>query len=162
MRETECKQGRGRERGRHRIRNRLQAQSGQPRARHGARTHEPWDRDLSRSQMLNRLSHSGAPFSHYTLQIFLHQSNLCHTCISNPSLASDFFFLILFLRERQSTSRGGVVREGDTESKAGSRLWAVGTEPDAEIEPTNCEIMTWAENGRSTNWATQAPPFQFK
>ena len=31
-------------------------------------------------------------------------------------------------------SRGGAEREGDRESKAGSRLQAVGTEPDAGLE----------------------------
>ena len=50
--------------------------------------------------------------------------------------------MYLFLRERQSSSGGGTEREGDTESKAGSRLQAVCTEPDAGLEPTNCEIMT--------------------
>ena len=45
--ETEHEQGRGRERGRHRIGNRLQALSHQPRARRGARTHGPRDRDLA-------------------------------------------------------------------------------------------------------------------
>ena len=49
-------------------------------------------------------------------------------------------------------------REGDTEAKAGSRLWAVSTEPNAGLELTNREIMTWAEVGRLTDWATQAPP----
>ena len=39
-------------------------------------------------------------------------------------------------------SRGGAEREGDTESKAGSRLSAVSTEPNARLEPTNHEIMT--------------------
>ena len=39
--------GRGRERGRHRIGNKLQAPSHQPRARRGARTHGPRDRDLA-------------------------------------------------------------------------------------------------------------------
>ena len=33
-------------------------------------------------------------------------------------------------------------RGGDTESEAGSRLQAVGTGPDAGLEPTNREIMT--------------------
>ena len=37
-------------------------------------------------------------------------------------------------RQRENTgmhpSRGGAEREGDTESKAGSRLWAVRVEPD--------------------------------
>ena len=68
-------------------------------------------------------------------------------------------FLFIFEREteRQSMSRGGAEIEGDTESKAGSRLWAVSKEPDAGLELTNREIMTWAEVGRSTEWATQAP-----
>ena len=39
-------------------------------------------------------------------------------------------------------SRGGAEREGDTESKAGSRLRAVSTEPNVRLELTNCEIMT--------------------
>ena len=47
QRETEHERGRGRERGRHRIGNRLQALSHQPRARRGARTHGPRDRDLA-------------------------------------------------------------------------------------------------------------------
>ena len=33
-------------------------------------------------------------------------------------------------------------REGDTESKAGSRLWAVSTEPNVGLELMNCEILT--------------------
>ena len=48
-------------------------------------------------------------------------------------------------------------REEDTESETGSRLWAVSTEPDAGLELTDREIMTWAEVGRLTDWATQAP-----
>ena len=39
-------------------------------------------------------------------------------------------------------SRGGTEREGDTETKAGSRLPAVSTEPDAGLEPTDREITT--------------------
>ena len=39
-------------------------------------------------------------------------------------------------------SGDGAEREGDTESKAGSRLRAVSTEPDAGLELTNREIMT--------------------
>ena len=35
---------------------------------------------------------------------------------------------------------GGTEREGDTESEAGSGLWAVSTEPDAGLEPMNCEM----------------------
>ena len=47
-------------------------------------------------------------------------------------------------------NRGGAEREGDTEYEAGSRLRAVSTEPDAGLKPTDLEIMTWAEVGRST------------
>ena len=40
-------------------------------------------------------------------------------------------------------SRGEAEREGDTESKAGSRLRAVSTEPDAPgLKLTNRELMT--------------------
>ena len=53
--------GGGSERGRHRIWNRLQALSCQHRARRGSRTHGPPDHDLSRSRLLNWLSHPGAP-----------------------------------------------------------------------------------------------------
>ena len=59
--------------------------------------------------------------------------------------------------QRQNVSGLGAEREGDTESEAGSRLRAVSTEPDAGLEPTNREIVTWAEVGCSTNWATRAP-----
>ena len=53
------------------------------------------------------------------------------------------FNVYLFLRERyrQPVSEGGVERGGDTESKAGFRLHAVGTEPDAGIKPTTHETM---------------------
>ena len=64
------------------------------------------------------------------------------------------------MRQRETEHERGRVREreGDTESETGSRLWAVSTEPDAGLELTNREIMTWAEVGCSTDWATQAPP----
>ena len=60
-RETEHEQARGRERGRHRIWNRLQALSCQHRAWGRARTHGPRDHELSQSQTLNLLSHPSAP-----------------------------------------------------------------------------------------------------
>ena len=49
------------------------------------------------------------------------------------------------------------MREIDTESEAGSRLWAVSTEPHAGLELTNREIMTWAKVRGLTDWATQVP-----
>ena len=61
LRESVSEWGRGRERGRRRIRSRLQAPSCQHRAPRGARTHEPRDHDL----MINRPRPSprGAPAS---------------------------------------------------------------------------------------------------
>ena len=64
-------------------------------------------------------------------------------------------FIYFWRRDTQSASGGGAEREGDTESEAGSRPWAVSTEPDAGLELTNCEIVTWFEVGRLTDWATQ-------
>ena len=52
---------------------------------------------------------------------------------------------------------GAAEREGDTESEAGSRLRAVSTEPDVGLEPTNREIITWAEVRCLTEWMTQEP-----
>ena len=66
-------------------------------------------------------------------------------------------FLLIFEMERDRAWTGEGQREGDTESETSSRLWAVSTEPDAGLELTDREIMTWAEVGRSTDQATQAP-----
>ena len=75
-------------------------------------------------------------------------------------------YLFLWKREseRASMSGGRAEREGDTESEAGCRLWAVSTEPmwgsnsrTVGLELTNCEIMTWAEVGHLMDWATQMP-----
>ena len=54
-------------------------------------------------------------------------------------------------------SGGGAEREADTESEAGSRLWAVSTESDTGLELMDLEIMTWAEVRSPTDWATQTP-----
>ena len=69
-------------------------------------------------------------------------------------------FIYFWDRKRQSMNGEGQ-REGDTESETGCRLWAVSTEPDAGLELTDREIMTWAEVGRLTAWATQVPLFLF-
>ena len=52
---------------------------------------------------------------------------------------------------------GGPEREGDAEFEVGSRLWAFSTEPDVGFQLMNCEIMTWAEVGGLTDWATKLP-----
>ena len=54
-------------------------------------------------------------------------------------------------------NRGGAEREGDTESETGCGVWAISLEPDAGLELTDHEIMTWAEVGRLTDWTTQVP-----
>ena len=41
---------------------------------------------------------------------------------------------------------GGAEKEGDTESKAGSRLRAISPEPDAGLELPDHEIVTWLKS----------------
>ena len=86
-----------------------------------------------------------------------------HEWVIDPmSLTPSYLFFVnvySFLIQRdKSASWGGAEREGGTESEAGARPWAVRTEPDAGLELTDREIMTWAEVGRSSDWATQVPP----
>ena len=55
-----------------------------------------------------------------------------------PTISLKFFLKkCLFVIERQSVSMGGAERGGDTESEAGSRLRAAGTEPNMGLELTN-------------------------
>ena len=51
-------------------------------------------------------------------------------------------FISYFLRESEREHEQGRDRERDTESEAGSRLRAVGTDPDVGLKPTDCEILT--------------------
>ena len=66
----------------------------------------------------------------------------------------------MFIFETETDHEQGRVRgrEGDTESEAGSRLWAVHTEPDMGPKSTNWEIITWDEVRGSTHWAARVPP----
>ena len=64
--------------------------------------------------------------------------------------------MFIFEREREY-EWGGAEKEGDTDSEAGSRLWAVSTEPEAVLKFENHNIMTWPKVGHSTDWATQTP-----
>ena len=66
-------------------------------------------------------------------------------------------FIYVWETERDRARMAEGQREGDTESETGSRLRAVSTEPDVGLELTDREIMTWAEVGRLTDQATQAP-----
>ena len=79
---------------------------------------------------------------------------------SSFSLKKFFYVFILFLRERDTVRVGEGQRETETESEVGSRLWAVSTEPNGGLTLTDCTIITWAEVGRPTDWATQRPKTQ--
>ena len=68
--------------------------------------------------------------------------------------------MFIFETETECERGRGAEREGDTEWEAGSRVWAASTEPDMRLEPSNREIMIWAEVGRLTDLAAQAPPKQ--
>ena len=50
--------------------------------------------------------------------------------------------MFIYFRQGQNVSGEGAEREGETESKAGSRLSAVSTEPDVGLKLTNHEIVT--------------------
>ena len=65
--------------------------------------------------------------------------------------------MFIYFWEKDCVSGRGAESKGNTESKAGSRLWTVSTEPGMGLEPTNREIMIWAEVRHLTNWATQVP-----
>ena len=75
------------------------------------------------------------------------------------SFLSFFFLTFIYFWERERERERERDREGDTESKAGSRLWAISPEPNVGLKPMNHEIMTWAEVRSSTDWATQEPQF---
>ena len=63
------------------------------------------------------------------------------------------FFLSLFIlkdRETEHLSGGGAERERERQ-RIPSRVYAAGTESDVGLELTNCEILTRAEVGRSTD-----------
>ena len=52
-------------------------------------------------------------------------------------------FIYFWDRERQSMNEGGAEREGDTESEADSRLWAISPEPHAGLELTDRGWNSW-------------------
>ena len=69
------------------------------------------------------------------------------------------FHLFLKERERDRAWAGEEQREREAQNlklAPGSELSAQSL-TDMGLELTNCEIMTWAEVRRLTNWATQAP-----
>ena len=80
------------------------------------------------------------------------------SCCFIKKIFFNFFNVYSFLRHRETECKQGRAGgEGYTESEAGSRLWAVSTEPSMGLKLTNHEIMTWAKVGGLTDWATQVP-----
>ena len=75
------------------------------------------------------------------------------------SLKKNFFFNVyLFLRERDRAWAGAGQRERETpnpKQAPGSELSSTG--PNTGLKLMDREIMTWAEVGRSTSWATHVP-----
>ena len=70
--------------------------------------------------------------------------------------------MFIYFWEGETERERGRGRERETQNvkqPPGLELWAVSTEPDARLKLTNHEIMIWAEVGRLTDWATQAPLF---
>ena len=80
-----------------------------------------------------------------------------YICLSFFLLFKIFLTFIYFWETERNRARAREGQRGRTGLEAGSRLWAVSTEPDAGLQPTNREIMIWVEVWGSTDWATQAP-----
>ena len=77
-----------------------------------------------------------------------------------PNSGHLFFFLPFFLNFLMFIyfwRGGGAQRERETQSEADSRLWAVSAEPEAGLELTSHEIMTWTKVWCWTYWATDTP-----
>ena len=71
-----------------------------------------------------------------------------------------FFNVYLFFEREHEHEQGREERGGDTESKAGSRLWSVSTEPDVGLKLMNQpwdHDLSWS-HAQSVDWATQVPP----
>ena len=109
------------------------------------RNHEFMTWSETKSQMFNWLSLPGTQLLFY----------FC------PSI---YFFNVYFWerervreRDRESEQDREGQRERETESEAGSRLCTRTRGSQHRAQLLIREIMTWAEVGRSTNWAIQAP-----
>ena len=66
------------------------------------------------------------------------------------------FLMFIFETGRDRAWTGEGQRERDAQNLK-QAPGSVSTEPDAALELTDREIMTWAEVGHLTDWATQAP-----
>ena len=131
----------------------------------------PWSSPsgLTPSPFAYLLSHTNPPVPYsimlFTTNFYFIEKIRGHQTLFRQALSLTFkkkinVYLFFRERERQSVSRRGAERQGNTESQVGSRLWAVSTEPDAGVTFPDREIMTWAKVGCLTDWAMQVPPWQ--
>ena len=67
-----------------------------------------------------------------------------------------YFLMFIFERDRARAWTGEGQREREIQNPK-QALGSISTEADMGLEPTNREIMTWAEVWRTTNRAAQAP-----
>ena len=95
--------------------------------------------------------------------ICIHQDSLGYAIATNNSKTLGAFIIIflMFILFWESTSGGGAERGGQRiDPKRALRWQADSSEPDAGLELTKHEIMTWAEVWRSTDWAPQVSAFK--
>ena len=137
--EIESKQGRGRERERETENPKQALQLWAQSQMWGSNSNceiMTWIR--VKSWMLNRLSHQGVP-----IQLFFFKKS--------------FLMFIYYWETERDRARAW---EGQREEETQNLKQAPDSEllePDAGLKLTNWEIMTWAEVGCSSNWATQTP-----
>ena len=81
--------------------------------------------------------------NHMWLVVTILDNTDYRTFLSLQKIIFLIFLVFIYLCERESM--GGTERNGGTESKVGSRFWAVSTKPDAGLELMNREIITQAK-----------------
>ena len=115
-----------------------------PRPEPGKAETEGW-RNSSRRIASGSIQETSSTASTGSLPNVCHQDSVIAMCLPFFPFLFPFFKNVYFWEREREREREE--RERHTESEAGSRLWAVSTEPDAGLKLTNREIMTWAEVG---------------
>ena len=95
--------------------------------------------------------------TYYLLNQILNSNLLIYYFCLGIFFSFSFFYIYYFWQTERDRAQVG---EGQRETKTQNPKQAPGSELSAQgagLELTNPEIMTWAEVGRSTNWATQVP-----
>ena len=74
----------------------------------------------------------------------------CSTILKFKEIFLMFIYLFIYFGNRQWEPGRDREREGDTESKTGSRLWDVSPEPDAGPNPGS--MRSWPEPKLDAKW----------